>query len=310
MTTHHESALAPRVGIAPDSWGVWNAVDPLQPGPEQYLREVQEAGYTWTEIGPYGFLGTDHAQVADVIAAHNLKVSGGTVFTGMHRGLSELDNAWAEISKVAALVQSLGAEHLITIPEMWQRHSATGDVESARTFTGSEWSNFLAGHDALGKRLFEEFGLQQQFHSHAETPIGSYNEIVRLLEGTNPEYVNLCLDTGHFSYYWGDSVRLISEFPDRIGYLHLKQVEPDMLVDVLKNEISFVDAVKMGVMVEPPHGSPDYGPILEVANKHNPGIFAIIEQDMYPLPDFALPKQIAIRTREYIQGLSVPTQFN
>lgn len=301
---------APRVGIAPDSWGVWNAVDPAQPGPDQYLREVQEAGYTWTEIGPYGYLGTDHDQVADEIAAHDLKVSGGTVFTGMHRGLAELDAAWSEISKVASLVKSLGAEHLIIIPEMWQRHSVTGNVESARTFTESEWRDFLVGHDALGKRLWEEFGLRQQFHSHAETPIGSYNEIVRLLEGTNPEFVNLCLDTGHFEYYWGDSVRLIKEYPTRIGYLHLKQVEPDMLADVLKNEISFVDAVKMGVMVEPPLGSPDYGPILDEANKHNPGIFAIIEQDMYPLPDFALPKQIAIRTREYIEGLGVPVQFN
>lgn len=310
MATPHESKSAPRVGIAPDSWGVWNAVDPLQPGPEQYLSEVQEAGYTWTEIGPYGYLGTDPSQVADAIAQHGLKVSGGTVFTGMHRGITELDKSWAEISKVAALVKSLGAEHLITIPEMWQRHSVTGDVESARTFSEEEWSQFLTGHDALGKRLFEEFGLKQQFHSHAETPIGSYNEIVRLLEGTNPEYVNLCLDTGHFAYYWGDSVRLIEQYPDRVGYLHLKQIEPEMLVDVLKNEISFVDAVKMGVMVEPPLGSPDYGPILEAANRHNPGIFAIIEQDMYPLPNFALPKQIAIRTREYIQGLSVPSQFN
>lgn len=310
MTNNSSSNAAPRVGIAPDSWGVWNAVDDLQPGPDQYLREVAEAGFTWTEIGPYGYLGTDHQQVADDIASQGLKVSGGTVFTGMHRGLSELDKAWGDISKVAALVQSLGAEHLITIPEMWQRHSVTGDVESARTFTPEEWNNFFAGHDALGKRLLEEFGLKQQFHSHAETPVGSYNEIVRLLEGTNPQYTNLCLDTGHFSYYWGDSVRLIKEYPNRIGYLHLKQVHEDILADVLKNEISFVDAVQMGIMVEPPQGSPDYGPILEEANRRNPGIFAIIEQDMYPLPDFALPKQIAFRTREYIQGLSVPTQFN
>lgn len=310
MTDNSSSSAVPRVGIAPDSWGVWNAVDVLQPGPDQYLREVAEAGYTWTEIGPFGYLGTDHQQVADDIASHGLKVSGGTVFTGMHRGLAELDKAWPEISKVAAMVKSLGAEHLITIPEMWQRHSVTGDVESARTFTTEEWTNFFAGHDALGKRLLEEFGLRQQFHSHAETPVGSYNEIVRLLEGTNPKYTNLCLDTGHFSYYWGDSVRLIKEYPNRVGYLHLKQVHEDILADVLKNEISFVDAVQMGIMVEPPQGSPDYGPILEEANKHNPGIFAIIEQDMYPLPDFALPKQIAIRTREYIEGLSVPTQFN
>jgi len=92
--------------------------------------------------------------------------------------------------------------------------------------------------------------------------------------------------------------------------LHLKQVEPDLLADVLKNEITFVDAVQQGIMVEPPYGVPEYGDILAEANKYTPGIFAIIEQDMYPLKDFSEPKQIAIRTKAYIEQLGVPVQFN
>ncbi len=306
--TDNTAPLA-RIGIAPDSWGVWNAVDDAQPGPAQYLDEVRDAGYTFTEIGPYGYLGTDHNQVADDLAARGLIVSGGTVFTGLHRGGSSLDDQWDGIRDVAALVQSLGAEHLIVIPEMWQRDHH-GHVSSPRTFTDQEWAALCAGHNALGQRLFEEFGLRQQFHSHAETPVGSYNEIVRLLNGTDERWMNLCLDTGHFAYYWGDNVRLIREFSTRIGYLHLKQVHPDILADVLKNEISFVDAVSMGVMVEPPFGTPDYAEILAEANAHTPGIFAIIEQDMYPLKDFSEPRKIAERTRAYIEGLSTPVRFN
>jgi len=288
----------PRVGIAPDSWGVWNAVDEKQPLADQYLREVAEAGYRYTELGPYGYLGTDPSQVADRIAAHGLVVSGGTVFTGLHRGAEHLEDYWSRIVPVAEMIVAQGAEHIVVIPEMWDRGpTGTEPFHGRRTFDESEWLILASNHNELGKRLLEQFGLKQVFHSHAETPVGSYREVARLLNETDERYLNLCLDTGHFAYYWGDNVRLIQEFKQRISYLHLKQVEPDILADTLKNEVSFVEAVGQGVMVEPPFGVPEYGDILAEANNHVPGIFAIIEQDMYPLKDFTEPKQIAIRTK-------------
>jgi len=299
---------APKVGIAPDSWGVWNAVDSAQPGPEQYLREVQEAGFHYTEIGPYGYLGVEASKLIDDLAEHDLAVSAGTVFTGLHRGANEIEKAWKSVSEVARLVKAVGGEHLITIPEMWSRDQH-GHVNSPREFSEIEWNNVFAGHDEIGKRLLEEFGLKQQFHAHAETQVGDEKEIVRFIEGTNPDYVNLCLDTGHYAYYFGDNVDLINRFPTRIGYVHLKQVEPVLMAHVLKNEISFVDAVQLGLMVEPPFGEPNYGPVLEAAQKANPGLFAIIEQDMYPVGDFAKPLQIAKRTHTYIANCGVEVSF-
>ena len=308
MPSSTSSTDAPRVGIAPDSWGVWNAVDDAQPGPDQYLREVAEAGYHWTELGPYGYLGTDPGRLAEELARYDLTLSAGTAFTALHRGPRALEEAWGHVREVASLVETLGGQHVITIPELWER-GADGVVVGRRCFDAGEWDAFLAGHDEIGRRLLEEFGLRQQFHSHAESPIGSYREVVRLLEGTDERYTNLCLDTGHLAYYFGDNVRLIGEHPSRIGYLHLKQVEPDHLAHVLKNDIPFADAVAEGVMVEPPHGVPGYGPVLTEAARHVPGIFAGIAQDMYPVGDFAKPLPIARRTREYIEVCGGPARF-
>lgn len=299
---------SPRIGIAPDSWGVWNRDDLAQPGPEQYLDEVHAAGYHWTELGPYGYLGTDPAQLADDFGAHELAVTAGTVFTHLHRGSDVVDEVWSSVAEVAALVRALGGEHIVTIPELWPR-AADGRVVGARTFTADEWHSFLAGHDEIGRRLLETFGLKQQFHSHAESPVGSYLEVVRLLEGTDDRYTNLCLDTGHLAYYFGDPLRLITQYPSRIGYLHLKQVEPDLLAHALKNEISFAEAVQLGVMVEPPHGVPEYAPVLAAAAAALPGVFAVIEQDMYPVGDFSKPLPIARRTREYIEQCGAPARF-
>ena len=48
-----------RIGTAPDSWGVWFPDDPKQVPWDRFLDEVVKAGYTWIELGPYGYLPTD-----------------------------------------------------------------------------------------------------------------------------------------------------------------------------------------------------------------------------------------------------------
>lgn len=307
MNDNEASGL--RIGTAPDSWGVWNPDDPVQTPPSRFLDEVQQAGYHWIELGPYGYLPVDAAELKDELAARDLSLSAGTVFTGLHRGGDAFDAAWEQVRRVVGLSSALGARHVVVIPELWERDASTGDVIGNREFSVGEWSAFLAGHDQLGRALLEEFGVEQQFHSHAESPVGTRAEIVRLLEGTDPRYVNLCLDTGHFSYYLGDNLALINEFPDRIGYLHLKQVHPGLLPDVLKNDIPFATAVQQGIMTEPPYGVPAFGPLLEAMAAIRPETFAIVEQDMYPVASFDDPLPIATRTRDHIAGCGAPVRM-
>ena len=297
---------APRIGIAPDSWGVWLPEHPSQPTAEQYLREVQEVGYRWSELGPWGFLGKDTKKLKADFEAHDLLCSGGTVFTGLHTSDRAVDDCWDEVSEIAQAVVDLGAEHLIVIPDNWQRDK-DGKVKGERTFSAEEWTRFLSNHDELGKRLLEEFGVKQVFHSHADSHVGTWGEVTRLLEGTDPAYTNLCLDTGHFAYYLGDCFALIKEYPERIGYLHLKQLEPSLLAEVLKNDVPFDVAVREGIMCDAGEGVPDFGPILEEAAKTTPDIFAIVEQDMFPLASTDTPKPIAAATLRYIkeQGVEI-----
>jgi inosose dehydratase len=142
-----------------------------------------------------------------------------------------------------------------------------------------------------------------QFHSHADSHVGYQPEIERFLEATNPEYVNLCLDTGHVAYYGGDCVELIIKYADRIGYVHLKQVNPTIVAQVLDKNISWPEAVRMGAMTEPPLGVPEMPPVLDALNALNRDIVGIIEHDLYPCsPDLPLP--IAKRTKAYLSSCS------
>jgi inosose dehydratase len=289
-----------RIGTAPDSWGVWFPNDPGQIPWERFLDEVQAAGYGWIELGPYGYLPTDPARLEDELGKRNLQLSAGTVFTGFHKGEDQWKRAWDQALEVAGLVTKLGAEHLVVIPDLW-RSDATSEVLESRTLDDAQWKKLAAGHDKLGKALLEEFGVKQQFHSHADSHVGTYREVERFLGETDFRYTNLCLDTGHFSYYGGDNLKLIAAYPERIGYLHLKQVDTDLLFDVLKNDVPFADAVTQGIMCEPPRGVPELAPIIDAVAALDSEIFGIVEQDMYG-SDIDLPLGIATRTREHIFG--------
>ncbi|GAA4195226.1 sugar phosphate isomerase/epimerase [Microbacterium oryzae] len=288
-----------RIGTAPDSWGVWYPEHPRQIPWDRFLDEVQKAGYNWIELGPYGYLPTDPNQLQDELAKRDLKLSAGTVFTGFHKGEEQWQRAWDQAVQVAGLAAAVGAEHMVVIPDLW-RSDLTGEALEARTLDAEQWDKLAKGHDRLGKALLEEYGVKQQFHSHADSHVGTRGEVVRLLELTDPQYLNLCLDTGHYAYYGGDNLRLIQEHPERIGYLHLKQIDPEYRFEVLKNDIAFADSA-IDVMVEPPAGIPEFGPIIEAVAAIDPEIFAIVEQDM-PGVDIDLPLGIATRTRQHIFG--------
>ena len=289
------------IGTAPDSWGVWFPSDPEQVPAERFLAEVVEAGYEAIELGPYGYLPNDPNELKETLAAHNLSVLAGTVFSHLHQPDS-WDYTWKQVTDVAALTQAVGGEHIVVIPDVWRDHM-TGEQKEERSLTDKQWALLTSGHDELGRRILAEYGLHVQFHSHADSHVGYQPEIERFLEATNPEYVNLCLDTGHVAYYGGDCVDLITRYPERIGYVHLKQVNPAIVSEVLDKDLSFPEAVRMGAMIEPPLGLPDMPPVLEALAGLGREIKGIIEHDLYPCaPDVPLP--IAKRTKTYLSSCS------
>jgi inosose dehydratase len=289
------------IGTAPDSWGVWFPNDPEQVPSEVFLREVAEAGYQWIELGPYGYLPTDPAKLSEQLDEYGMGVLAGTVFEHLHRPDS-WDAVWTQVTDVAALTQALGGKHIVVIPEVW-RHHKTGEPVENRELNAEQWKQKTEGLNELGRRILSEYGLHVQFHSHADSHIGYQPDIERLLESTDPEWVNLCFDTGHIAYYGGDCLELIEKYPDRIGYLHLKQVNPQIVEQVLDKDLSFPEAVRMGAMIEPPLGVPDMPPLLEAVAGLGRDVDGIIEHDLYPCaPDLPLP--IAQRTKSYLSSCS------
>lgn len=294
------------IGTAPDSWGVWFPDDERQTPWQRFLDEVAEAGYKWIELGPYGYLPADPQTLTHELQERDLKISAGTVFTAFHRGADQWEQAWEPARLVAELTAAMGAEHVVVIPALW-RDDKTGEALEDRVLSERQWEDLARGHDKLGERLRSEFGIHQQFHSHADSYVETMEQIEKFLAMTDPRLVTLCLDTGHAEYGGASSVELIEKYPERIGYLHLKQVHPDVLATVRRQDMTFKDATAAGVMCEPPHGLPDLRLVIEAAEKLGRPLFGIVEQDMYPVTSFDVPLPIATRTCKYLLSCGART---
>lgn len=293
------------LGSCPDSWGVWFADDKLQTPWERFLDELSSVGYEWMELGPYGYLPTDPARLADELQSRNLKVAGGTIdgHGGLHKR-DHFDSIVRRVREVGALTQAVGGKHVIFVPTPGYRDDNTGAYLEDAELSAEDWKTFISATDSIGQILWEEFGLHLQFHPHADSHVETQEQTVRFLNDTNKEFVNLCLDTGHLAYRYADVPGIVREYPDRIGYVHLKQMDPEILAHATKEDLAFGQAVKLGVSCEAPLGVPAFEPIITELLTLDTDVFVIVEQDMYPSA-FDAPLPAAKRTNAYLRTIGI-----
>lgn len=288
------------LGTAPDSWGVWMpSGDPLQIPWQRYLDEVQQAGYRYSELGPFGYLPTDPGVVREEYAKRGLTLTGGTVAAALQRGRDALEKAKADCDAEMAVIGPIGARYLVILPEVYT--DPDGNLTTSPTLTDGEWTSLSGGMSELGRYVADKHGAVLVFHTHADSHVGTQAEIERFLDGTDPETVQLCLDTGHVAYCGADNLKLIADYPGRVQYVHLKQVDTAILARVREQQLGFPPAVRLGVMVEPPLGEPDMPSLLAALAALDRDLYCIVEQDMYPC-DFDKPLPIAIRTEQYFKA--------
>jgi inosose dehydratase len=294
-----------RLGTCPDSWGVWFADDPLQTPWHRFLDEVAEVGYDWLELGPYGYLPSDPSRLGDELARRGLNAAGGTVhgFSGLHR-----PGDWPDIVRitrqVSALTAAVGGRHVVFVPVPGYRDDKTGAYLEPAELDDEQWRTMISATDELGRIVAEEYGLRLQFHPHADSHVETQKQTERFLDDTNPDYVSLCLDTGHLAYRHADNVAIIRQYADRIGYVHIKQMDPAIVAQADRDHLAFGQAVAMGASCEPPAGEPEVEAVSQALHELGRDMFVVVEQDMYP-SEFDKPKPIAQRTYRYLHSVGI-----
>jgi inosose dehydratase len=286
-----------KVGVAPDSWGVWFADDPRQTPWRRYLDEAARTGVTWTELGPYGYMPTDAAVLERELASRGLALAAGAAMFDLEDGAA-WERAREEVTRTCELVAALGAGFLLLIDDVYT-DLFTGEPRLPPILTDAQWRALIETTLRV-REVAGAHGLRVAFHPHAQCHVQYEAEIERLLDDVDG--IELCLDLGHHAYCGGDPVAFYRAHHERVSFLHLKSVDAALRDRVLAEGIPFATAVADGVFVEPSLGAVDFAALREAVAQTSYTGFAIVEQDCYPTdPDRPLP--VAQRTVEYLASL-------
>ena len=295
--------MTTRIGTGPDSWGVWFADAPNQVPWKRYLDEVVEAGYEWTELGPYGFLPTDVTVLQTELDRRGLRVVASTVMAGHLERPSDWPKVEEQVLRVGELGAALGARYLVLIDDTYF-DLATGEQVAPERLDENAWSRLIEATHRVADISRDRFDLPLAFHPHAESHVQYEDQIEAFLEQTDRDRVSLLLDTGHHAYCGGDPVSFIRNHHDRISYLHLKSVDGDVMKRVRLEEMPILEATKIGVFCEPAIGTIDFEELAKVLHKIGYDGWATVEQDIYQ-PPLDVPLPIAKRTREYLRQVGI-----
>lgn len=293
-----------RMATAPVSWGVLEVAGWARKQTYgQVLDEMVQAGYSGTELGPYGFLPTDPAELKRELEQRHLTLLG--AFVPLPLGHPERhEKGMGEALETARLLAANGAPYLVLADEMNERRMAiAGSAGPEDGFTGAQWE----GAAALISRVAtaaRELGVRSVFHHHAGTFIETPGEVARLLALTDPALLGICLDTGHYFYGGGDPVEFARQHAARIGHLHLKDIRADVLEKVRREKIGYLAAIRAGVFCELGQGNVNLTGVIQELERAGFDGWAVFEQDIDPEQPGNDPLASATRSRDYLRRVT------
>lgn len=297
-----------RIGNAPVSFGVYEPGfgETKQLPYPQVLDAIAAAGYEGTELGPYGYLPTEPARLAEELDRRGLTLGSSFVPVSL-ADPAALAAATDEVLTVGRLLATAGVTEVIVADTGDPRRAAEAGRAPAG-WTEAQWAQAARALEALAGALRRELGLGVVVHHHAGTYLETPAEIERLLELTDPAAVNLLLDTGHYVYGGGDPLRLLQERPERVTYLHYKDVDAQILAAARRDRLDMQTTWRRGVFVPLGQGCVDFPAITALLRQRAYSGWIIVEQDIVADEQGNLdpdPAVCAAQSRAYLRGLGL-----
>ena len=286
-----------RIATAPINWNNEDVPEyrAWTPYP-QVLDEIVKAGYRATEWS--ASLPTEPTELAAALEARDLALLG--AFVGVNLRDPELRaQEIARAMQKARFLKELGARHLVAADAGdAERLAAAGHAEGATKLTSEELRGMAAALDGLGGAV-GELGMELVFHPHVGTYVETPSEIHGLLASTDPTLVGWCLDTGHQVYGGAELVELVRAHKERIRYVHVKDVDRDVLARARREGWSFHQALERFVFSPLGTGLVPLPEVLRLLREAGYEGWLVVEQDTTDQD----PTDTARRNREFLEAL-------
>lgn len=286
-----------KLGIAPIAWTNDDMPDLGKENTfEQCVSEMALAGFTGSEVG------NKYPKDPEVLKKA-LELRGVEICNQWFSSFlitKPFEEVEKEFRAQLAFLKAMGAK---VIGASEQSHSVQGQMDTPifghkYEMNDEEWDTFCTGMNKLGKIAKEEYGIALTFHHHMGTVVQSLAEVDRMMENTDPEYVSLLFDTGHFTYCGEDPLEVVKKYVHRIKHVHLKDIRSEVVEQVKKENMSFLAGVRAGAFTIPGDGCINYDPIFKVLEDAGYEGYMVVEAEQDPAK--ANPLEYAIRARKFI----------
>lgn len=286
-----------KLGIAPIAWTNDDMLDLGKENTfEQCVSEMALAGFTGSEVG------NKYPKDPEVLKKA-LELRGVEICNQWFSSFlitKPFEEVEKEFRAQLAFLKAMGAK---VIGASEQSYSVQGQLDTPifghkYEMNDQEWDTFCTGMNKLGKIAKEEYGIALTFHHHMGTVVQSLAEVDRMMENTDPEYVSLLFDTGHFTYCGEDPLEVVKKYVHRIKHVHLKDIRPEVVEQVKKENMSFLAGVRAGAFTIPGDGCINYDPIFKVLEEAGYEGYMVVEAEQDPAK--ANPLEYAIRARKFI----------
>ena len=245
------------------------------------LDEMVEAGYSGSELGPYGFFPTDSKILQPQLEKRKLKLLASFVpvkMTDASAGVAVIER----IRKVGHLLATLKAPFLVIADDQsTERNAYSGRVydPGCPTLTAGQWKH-IGNIVADAEKVANEFGLDLVFHPHVATYVETPEECERFYDVTSHTNVGLCLDTGHCVYGYGDSVKEAEKYKDKLRFVHIKDCNTAVLEEARRNKWTFEEAIEHKVFTIIGQGNIDFPAFFRTLLKNGYSGWSVVEQDV------------------------------
>lgn len=288
-----------KLGIAPIAWA---EDDMPEYGKEtnflQILSEIKLTGYEGTEIGckfPH-----DAKAVREECSRRGLQVI--TKWFSSYLNEQPYWMVERDFRDHMYFLKSAGAK-LINVSDQSfsiQHRSRTSVLEKFCIHDDKIWAELAAGLNKLGK-LAVDNGMELVYHHHMTTTVQTAEEIDKLMELTDPRYVNLIYDTGHLAFSGEDPVAVLEKHFDRVKHVHLKNIRQNVVERCRKERLSFLESVLEGAFTIPgdPEGCVDFPSVFKILEERNYKGWLVVEAEQNPY--IYNPYDYAVLARKYIK---------
>ena len=290
---------------APDSWGVLDYRGPSwEQSYEKMLDEMVQAGYSGSELGPYGFFPTDPKILEPQLEKRKLKLLGAFVpvkMTDPAAGKTVIER----IRKVGNLLATLKAPFLVMADDRSpERNAFSGRVydKGCLTLSAGQWRH-VGNIVADAERVANEFALDLVFHPHVATYVETPEECERFFDATSHTNVGLCLDTGHCVYGHGDSVKEAEKYKSKLRFVHVKDCDVKVLEQARRNKWTFEEAIEHKVFTIIGQGNIDFPAFFATLMKNGYSGWSVVEQDVKFGATEIPPAESIAASLKYLRGV-------